>query len=71
MGQWNITVRGVGAHHNKKYTTDANRMAAQFVKDLRAAGHTVVSASITYGGDDNLTDAEAYLDDKSKQDSES
>lgn len=70
MGQWNITIRGTGCHHNKKLPSDANRMAAQFVKDLRAAGHAVVGASITFGGDEDLTDADKYLNDKAKQDAE-
>ncbi len=60
MGNWNITIRGIGSHHNRKHLEDANRMAAQFVADLKAAGHTVVAASFTYGGEDDITDAAAY-----------
>lgn len=78
MGQWNITIRGTGCHHNKGgafssktgSATDANRMAAEFVKELKEAGHAVVSASITYGGDEDITDADKYLADKWKQDEE-
>lgn len=66
MGNWNITIRGVGAHHNKKYKDDANRMAAEFVQKLLAAGHNIQSATITHGGEDNLTDPGKYLSDRDK-----
>jgi hypothetical protein len=66
MGQWNITIRGTGVHHNKHNPTDANRMAAEFVKALKAAGHNVVSASITFGVDEDITDTEWYLDGRDK-----
>ena len=59
MGQWNITIRGTGCHHNKDLPTDANRMAAEFVEQLKDAGHTVASATITFGAEDDLT-AEGY-----------
>lgn len=55
MGNWNITIRGVGAHHNKDYPADANVMTAAFVKALREAGHTVIAASFTYGCEEDLT----------------
>ncbi len=64
MGNWNITIRGVGCHHNKGLAQDANRMAAVFVQRLKAAGHTVVAASITHGGEDIITDADQYLADR-------
>jgi len=56
MGNWNITVRGVGSHHNRKNRSDANRMAARFVRELKAAGHSVISASITYGAEQDITE---------------
>jgi hypothetical protein len=49
MGNWNINIQGVGAHHNKDYPKDANVMAQKFVEDLLAAGHQVEAASFTYG----------------------
>ena len=55
MGNWNITVRGVGSHHNTDNPRDANVMTADFVRALKAAGHTVVAASFTYGGEEDLT----------------
>ena len=54
MGNWNISIRGVGAHHNSNYLKDADRMARRFVRELRAAGHKVVSAEITHGGAEQL-----------------
>ena len=38
-------------------------MAAEFVQKLRAAGHSVSHASITHGGEDDLTMPNRYLDD--------
>lgn len=63
MGNWNITIRGVGVHHNldKKLEADANRMAAEFVEKLKEAGHSIVAASITHGGEEDITDAGEYL----------
>ncbi len=64
MGNWNITIRGVGCHHNKALAQDANRMAAVFVQQLKDAGHNIIAASITYGGEDNLTDSAQYIADR-------
>lgn len=64
MGNWNISIRGVGAHHNKKSAQDANRMAAEFVRALEDAGHSVIDASFTHGGADDLCDADKYLADR-------
>lgn len=61
MGNWNISIRGVGVHHNGKKTDgtpslpeDADVMAHDFVKKLRDAGHSIASAEITYGGAEDL-----------------
>jgi len=54
MGDWNITIRGTGAHHNQNYPKDADKMAAQFVKDLKGAGHIVKDATITAGSETSL-----------------
>lgn len=62
MGNWNITVRGMGSHHNKKYAKDANRMAAKFVQDLKDAGHSVASASFTHGAEDDIGAGQGYLE---------
>lgn len=66
MGQWNITIRGTGIHHNKKNPNDANRMAAEFVRALKDAGHQVRSASFTFGAEDDVTDHKQYLIDRQK-----
>jgi hypothetical protein len=49
MGNWHLSVQGVGAHHNADHPSDADRMFARFVGDLKAAGHSVTVASMTYG----------------------
>lgn len=48
MGNWNINVQGIGCHHNNA-PKDADKMAAEFVKQLRDAGHTVEHACFTSG----------------------
>lgn len=49
MGNWNINIQGVGAHHNQDNPTDADRMAVEFVEKLHAAGHNVEHATFTSG----------------------
>ncbi|HEY8094606.1 MAG TPA: hypothetical protein VIE65_00735 [Methylobacter sp.] len=66
MGNWNITIRGVGVHHNKKLQKDANRMAAKFVHELREAGHHIVSASFTHGGEDDISSGQTYIEARDK-----
>ncbi len=55
MGNWNINIQGIGAHHNLNNPTDANLMADRFVAELKAAGHVVESATFTYGAKQPLT----------------
>jgi hypothetical protein len=55
MGQWNISIHGTGAHHNQMNKADANRMAGDFARQLRAHGHTETKATITYGGEEDVT----------------
>lgn len=50
MGNWNISIRGVGPHHNG-IKDDVEQIASRFVAELRAAGHSVASASVTMGGE--------------------
>jgi hypothetical protein len=50
MGNWNINIQGVGCHHNNKPEIDAYLAMTQFVKNLKIQGHTIESASFTYGG---------------------
>jgi hypothetical protein len=62
MGNWNISIQGIGQHHNASpdvFRKDANVMANRFVEELRAAGHYIESASFTFGGKENLAPAAA------------
>lgn len=61
MGTWNISIRGIGQHHNAGATyqpdafkKDADHLAKEFVKQLISSGHSIVSCEITYGSADNL-----------------
>jgi hypothetical protein len=46
MGDWNITIRGTGSHHNgDRLPSDANRMTARFAEALVGEGHTVRAAT--------------------------
>lgn len=67
MGNWHISIQGVGAHHNTVgphnpagNAADANLMMADFVEALRKAGHNVVLATFTHGGMDRLEDPESH-----------
>ncbi len=55
MGNWHISIEGVGAHHNSSYMPDADRMAKAFVAALKAVGHHIEKASFTHGGKDDIT----------------
>lgn len=63
MGNWILTIRGVGPHNNGK-PADIERQAAQFVEQLKGS-HTIVAASVTIGGEMNFEDpAYAYLKER-------
>lgn len=53
MGNWHISIRGVGAHHNGK-DYDADAMAKVFAEALKIAGHNVLGAAFTYGAEQDL-----------------
>lgn len=53
MGNWTINIEGTGPHHNKQ-DFDADEIAREAVRTLRAKGHTVEHATITASGRDNL-----------------
>lgn len=57
MGNWNINIQGVGAHHNPDYDKDANKMAKKFVDDLKEAGHHIEGATFTHGGKEDIAPA--------------
>ncbi len=60
MGNWNISIQGIGSHHNENAPQDAQRMAARFVEALAAAGQTIEVASFTSGGKEDLTKPDGY-----------
>ena len=68
MGNWNISIEGVGSHHNQGYENDANKLAAKFVQELKIAGHNISKATFTHGGCDNLEGSwyESYLKGETK-----
>lgn len=64
MGNWHIAIQGVGPHHNKFHAGDANQLMAEFVKKLKADGHTVEYATFTHGGRDDLNEPEEHKEKK-------
>lgn len=60
MGNYNINIQGIGSHHNENLRQDAQRMAARFVEQLKAAGHKIEHAEFTSGGKEDLTKPDGY-----------
>jgi hypothetical protein len=58
MGNWNITIQGVGPHHNGKPDVDADLAARELVQKLIAQGQRIESASFTYGAEEWLLPTE-------------
>ena len=50
MGNNAIIIRTVGCHHNGLADIDAEQIAKRCVDELRAAGHSILSASVESGG---------------------
>lgn len=50
MGNWTLTVRGIGSHHNSNSPADADVIAEHVVKQFKDKGHHSVEAFLTYGG---------------------
>lgn len=57
MGNWNINIQGIGCHHNKNAKIDADLAMQEFVQYLKRQGHTVESATFTYGGKVDILDS--------------
>lgn len=55
MGNWHISIQGLGCHHNESKDIDANLAAAEFVEHLRKMGQQIEKATFTYGGKEELT----------------
>ena len=49
MGNWHISIQGIGCHHNQNNPGDADKLAAKFVKQLELYDHNIQSASFTFG----------------------
>lgn len=49
MGNFTIRIQGVGTHHNQ-LPSDVEQMAAKFVDELRAKGHSITAADVHTGG---------------------
>jgi len=54
MGNWHISIRGIGPHHNQDNPKDADKMAKEFVSKLKAAGQSVTVAVINFGGEESI-----------------
>jgi hypothetical protein len=50
MGNNAIIIRTVGCHHNGRADIDAEQIAKRCVDELRANGHSILSASVESGG---------------------
>lgn len=48
MGNWNVTIQGVGQHHNNS-PNDVETITKEFVDRLVKAGHNIESAFVTTG----------------------
>lgn len=53
MGNWSISIEGVGPNNNS-LPTDADAIAQNIVDALKNAGQNVTKASFTYGGSKEL-----------------
>jgi hypothetical protein len=60
MGNFAITVHGVGCHHNQR-PDDVEHMADRFVADLKNAGHNVMRAIVHTGGEIDLIGGRSNL----------
>lgn len=54
MGNNAIIIRTVGSHHNGRADCDAEQIAKRCVDELRANGHTVLSAHVEGSGSTDL-----------------
>jgi len=54
MGNWNLTIKGCGMHHNN-LPGDADRVGVEALKALRAAGSTVSEAKLELTNSDGTS----------------
>lgn len=55
MGNFNLSIRGVGTHGNGQ-PYDVEAQGLRFVRYMQAAGHSLSGAEVTTGGADHLTE---------------
>jgi hypothetical protein len=55
MGNYAITIEGIGQHHNGGDPSDADIIAAAIVLEMRKRGHKILHATITYGAAQDVT----------------
>lgn len=60
MGNWHISIKGTGPYQNDD-KNDAEQLAADFVDQLKAAGHSIVCADVTTHGALNISDGKKSL----------
>lgn len=53
VGNFAITIKGAGSHHNGS-KGDVEQMTADFVDKLKDTGHTVTGADVTTGANNDL-----------------
>ena len=54
MGNWHISIQGIGPHHNTDYENDAKKLAEKFTKELKDKGHRITYATFTEGSMEDL-----------------
>jgi hypothetical protein len=60
MGNFNITVRGVGIHQSGS-PNDVEQMTARFIDQLVYAGHNVMGGTVTIGGEVDVLNRRSEL----------
>lgn len=65
MGNWVLVIHGTGPHHNGK-DYDIEHQTLDFLKFLRANGHTISKADVVAGGAIDLLYQERYMDENLK-----
>ncbi len=59
MGNWNISIRGIGQHHNES-DKDVDRLMAAFIVELAKAGQFIEDAALVYGGKQSYDSSLAF-----------
>lgn len=60
MGNWSITIEGIGAHHNKDNPGDIDKLAKEFVHKLQQH-QRIIHATLTYGSAEPLRSEQERL----------